>query len=201
MTRTARAAYPRAVIKDRSESRTGLDSSIRKSGAGHHNWGSIADELQLETAAIDDEEMETEISHVPISASLIDSSSTRCRYPPSFFLLTHTHSFSQPFHLRGHLSSKCSLKKRWRRLATSGRMPSRVVRHLFLCIFISQLTPITVIDLTAIARTSSAVSATPPVSPITIRRDGHDNKQIPIHVSLHYLHKNRVTHYASSQSV
>ena len=55
MTRTARAAYPRAVLKDRSESRSGLDSSIRKDGAGQHNWGSIADERDLETAAIEDE--------------------------------------------------------------------------------------------------------------------------------------------------
>jgi len=55
MTRTARAAYPRAVNKDRSESRSGLDTSMRKSGAGHHNWGSIADEQQLEAAALEDE--------------------------------------------------------------------------------------------------------------------------------------------------
>lgn len=39
------------------------------------------------------------------------------------------------------------------------------------------------IDLTAIARTSSAVLAPSPVSPVAVR-DAHDNKQIPIHVSL-----------------
>lgn len=55
MTRTARAAYPRAVLKDRSESRSGLDTSIRKDGAGQHNWGSIADEQHLESAALEDE--------------------------------------------------------------------------------------------------------------------------------------------------
>ena len=78
MTRTARAAHPRAVIKDRSESRTGLNPSIRKSGAGHHNWGSLADERHLEEAAIDDEELDIEI---PVSASLVDSnSSTRCKH-------------------------------------------------------------------------------------------------------------------------
>lgn len=58
MTRTARAAYPRAVLKDRSECRSGLNSSIRKDGAGQHNWGSIADEQLLETAAIEDEILE-----------------------------------------------------------------------------------------------------------------------------------------------
>lgn len=79
MTRTARAAYPRAVIKDRSESRSGLDPSIRKSGAGHHNWGSLADELRMEEAAIGDEEMEA--IEIPVSASLVDSdSSTRCKH-------------------------------------------------------------------------------------------------------------------------
>lgn len=78
MTRTARAAYPRAVIKDRSESRTGLDSSIRKAGAGHHNWGSLADEHRLEEEAMDDEEMEIEI---PVPATPVDSdSSTRCKH-------------------------------------------------------------------------------------------------------------------------
>ncbi|KAF9484060.1 hypothetical protein BDN70DRAFT_798470 [Pholiota conissans] len=63
MTRTARAAYPRAVNKDRSESRTGLYDMARKGGAGQHNWGSLADERQLESAALDDvilDEEETE---------------------------------------------------------------------------------------------------------------------------------------------
>lgn len=55
MTRTARADYPRAVLRDRSKSRSGLDPSIRKDGAGQHNWGSIADERQLEIEAIQDE--------------------------------------------------------------------------------------------------------------------------------------------------
>jgi hypothetical protein len=61
MTRTARAAYPRAVIRDRSESRSGLDTTIRKDGAGQHNWGSIADEGQLEFDAMQDELREAEM--------------------------------------------------------------------------------------------------------------------------------------------
>ncbi|KAF8624655.1 hypothetical protein AX17_006986 [Amanita inopinata Kibby_2008] len=55
MTRTARAAYPRAIIRDRSESKSGLDSSLRKGGAGRHNWGGIADERELEYAAMNDD--------------------------------------------------------------------------------------------------------------------------------------------------
>jgi len=48
MTRTERAAYPRAVERDRSESKSGIDKSIRKGGGGAHNWGSIEDEQRFE---------------------------------------------------------------------------------------------------------------------------------------------------------
>ena len=60
MTRTARASYPRAAMKDRSENRTGLDPSMRKNGAGQHNWGSMQDERDLELSAAVDEESELE---------------------------------------------------------------------------------------------------------------------------------------------
>ncbi|KAF9552738.1 hypothetical protein CPC08DRAFT_621390, partial [Agrocybe pediades] len=60
MTRTARATYPRALVKDAHESRSGLDNGLRKQGAGHHNWGSLADERDLETQALDDENVEEE---------------------------------------------------------------------------------------------------------------------------------------------
>lgn len=58
MTRTERASYPRALNRDRSESRNGLDASLRKRGAGNHNWGSLVDEHRLEATAQDDEENE-----------------------------------------------------------------------------------------------------------------------------------------------
>ncbi|KAF8888851.1 hypothetical protein BD779DRAFT_1522920 [Infundibulicybe gibba] len=58
MTRTERSAFPRAIIKDRSESRSGLDKSVRKNGGGPHNWGNLSDERELEYAAMDDEELE-----------------------------------------------------------------------------------------------------------------------------------------------
>lgn len=57
MTRTARSTFPRALIRDRSESKSGLDKSLRKGGGGHHNWGSIADEGYLEAAALEDEQV------------------------------------------------------------------------------------------------------------------------------------------------
>ena len=47
-------------MKDHSESRSGLDSSLRKGGAGGHNWGSLTDERQLETAGFEDENVELE---------------------------------------------------------------------------------------------------------------------------------------------
>jgi len=78
MTRTARAAFPRAIIKDRSESKSGLDKSLRKNGAGHHNWGSIAHEGELESAAMDDEELELQVEE---SGSDTTSSQTDCMLP------------------------------------------------------------------------------------------------------------------------
>jgi hypothetical protein len=60
MTRTARAAFPRALLKDRSESKSGHrdDKHVRKDGAGPHGWGSLADEKNLEDAALYDEQLE-----------------------------------------------------------------------------------------------------------------------------------------------
>ncbi|KAF8597573.1 hypothetical protein BDV93DRAFT_369268 [Ceratobasidium sp. AG-I] len=43
MTRTERAVHPRALAKDRSESRTGYDKSVKKGGAG--GWGSLDDDI------------------------------------------------------------------------------------------------------------------------------------------------------------
>ncbi|KAI0761347.1 hypothetical protein BD413DRAFT_617084 [Trametes elegans] len=60
MTRTARAAYPSAINKDRSEAKNGMDKHIPKGGAGPHNWGRLEDEYQLESAALDDEEADFE---------------------------------------------------------------------------------------------------------------------------------------------
>jgi len=45
-------------MRDRSLSKNGFDSHVRKNGAGQHNWGSIHDELELEYAALEDEEFE-----------------------------------------------------------------------------------------------------------------------------------------------
>ncbi|KAI6041461.1 hypothetical protein EDC04DRAFT_3139619 [Pisolithus marmoratus] len=54
MTRTERATYPRAAMRDRSLSKSGLDNHIRKGGGGHHNWGSFAEEEYHEAAARED---------------------------------------------------------------------------------------------------------------------------------------------------
>ena len=55
MTRTERSQSLRALIKDRSEARNGMDSSLPKGGAGSHNWGSLDFEYEHETPAMDDE--------------------------------------------------------------------------------------------------------------------------------------------------
>ncbi|KAI0658072.1 hypothetical protein C8Q70DRAFT_1107001 [Cubamyces menziesii] len=60
MTRTARASYPSAINKDRSEAKNGMDKHIPKGGAGPHNWGRLEDEYELESAALEDEQAEFE---------------------------------------------------------------------------------------------------------------------------------------------
>lgn len=52
MTRTERSLSLRALAKDRSEARNGMDSHVPKNGAGAHNWGSFKDDR---TAILDDE--------------------------------------------------------------------------------------------------------------------------------------------------
>jgi hypothetical protein len=67
MTRTARASFPRAILKDRSESKSGHrdDKHVRKDGAGAHGWGSLADEKAHEEAGLRDEQLEfyEELNH------------------------------------------------------------------------------------------------------------------------------------------
>lgn len=60
MTRTERASYPRAVLRDRSLSRSGLNPQLRKGGAGRHNWGGLDHEQELQYQAEYDEERERE---------------------------------------------------------------------------------------------------------------------------------------------
>ena len=85
MTRTARSSFPRAISKDRSESKSGTDKHMRKDGGGPHGWGRITDEQQLENAAIEDEELEQGIA-------LAKRTSSSPRIPLSYSPLT----FLQP---------------------------------------------------------------------------------------------------------
>ncbi|KAL0579194.1 hypothetical protein V5O48_002816 [Marasmius crinis-equi] len=55
MTRTERSAFPRAINRDRSLSKSGMEKSLRKDGGGAHNWGRLEDEMDLEYAAMDDD--------------------------------------------------------------------------------------------------------------------------------------------------
>jgi len=72
MTRTARASYPRAIVKDRSLSRTGLDRSVHKHGAGQHNWGSILDH----TKSFDFDDGENDIQEDSDEFQLADDTSS-----------------------------------------------------------------------------------------------------------------------------
>ncbi|KAF8957537.1 hypothetical protein BDZ97DRAFT_1924552 [Flammula alnicola] len=151
MTRTARAAYPRAIIKDRSESRSGLDSSMRKSGAGQHNWGSIADERQLENAALEDVSLDEEESGEPHAATedlAASSSSTRSVSP------SH----------KSEISSSPSAGLSQEELEKARQFRKNAFKKT------------AEIDLSAIARTSAAVGS-PPADASFVRRPGQDNKQ------------------------
>ncbi|KAH8827151.1 hypothetical protein DL96DRAFT_1710297 [Flagelloscypha sp. PMI_526] len=55
MTRTARSSSLKALIKDRSESRNNRDQSLRKGGAGQHNWGAMRDEGQYNDDEFDEQ--------------------------------------------------------------------------------------------------------------------------------------------------
>jgi len=48
MTRTARAMYPRAISRDRSLAKSGLDAAMKKGGSGQHSWGSLGHEYEYE---------------------------------------------------------------------------------------------------------------------------------------------------------
>jgi hypothetical protein len=58
MTRTERAQFPRAIAKDRHDSRTGLNTDphhVPKHGEGKHSWGSDLRELDHEVDSFEDE--------------------------------------------------------------------------------------------------------------------------------------------------
>ncbi|KZT22023.1 hypothetical protein NEOLEDRAFT_1072542 [Neolentinus lepideus HHB14362 ss-1] len=135
MTRTARANYPRAVSKDRSEARNGLDNSTKKQGAGPHNWGSLEHEMQLEAAGIADEELELveeEQEGVPVTRAVHAD-----RQRPTIDRSTGSMS-----------EEELAAAREIRRRAAKGG-----------------------VDLSAIARSSAAVSTSPPNRTIPIAND------------------------------
>ncbi|KIM41339.1 hypothetical protein M413DRAFT_146850 [Hebeloma cylindrosporum] len=159
MTRTARAAYPRAVVKDRSESRSGLDNSLRKAGAGHHNWGSLADEQQLEFAALHDRAFEEE-EHAEPLAGAEDTNSTRSTRSVSPATKPEISSeMSEEDLEKARQFRKNTFKK------TGGTQLSSPHTN-------GHLTPSVDIDLTAIARTSVVVGSPPQGRPV------QDNKRV-----------------------
>ncbi|KAI0940056.1 hypothetical protein AcV5_001264 [Taiwanofungus camphoratus] len=130
MTRTERAAYPRAIVKDRAESKSGMNKHIPKNGAGLHNWGALMSERDYEDAAEYDEEREFE-----------DAGVNRCRSPPASPVVEHrTNSLTEEDIVNA---------RRYRKRAMSR----------------------TDVDLNSIARTSAAVSISPPNRTIPIISD------------------------------
>ncbi|KAJ3722542.1 hypothetical protein EV361DRAFT_893868 [Lentinula raphanica] len=120
MTRTARATYPRAALKDRSQSRSGMDKSLKKDGAGRANWGKLG-EVEYDDAEYDEDFQEEVTQNLDASEAGSESSMT-----------------SEPKH---SLSSEEEIEaaRAFRKQALSGT-----------------------VDLSSIARTSVAVSSSPP---------------------------------------
>jgi len=126
MTRTERSAFPRSLLKDRSEARNGLNPGLRKNGAGGHNWGRLADERELETAAMADEEYDYGEEDADV-----DTSSSNSESPTEL---------KKPMFDRTLTEEEIAFAKQFRKNALKGQD----------------------IDLSAIARTSAAVSSSPP---------------------------------------
>ena len=165
MARTSRAAYPRAVMKDRSESRSGGDKSIRKSGAGPHNWGSLADEEYLEYAALEDEQRELEEEEgESIPEEVVQGASHRlwcssqaltpdCQGSPKV-------AKSEPVKIVSPISDdELESAKEFRKKALKDQGLDRSLSLPYETL--TEAVPLPGLDLSAIARTSSAVSTSP----------------------------------------
>jgi len=138
MTRTERAAYPRALNRDRSESRNGLDASLRKGGAGSHNWGSIADEQRLEDDALGDEPVEP-------SAELVEGTRVLAvGLEPS------------------NTSPKPPMERKSSDSSATSNQPTDEEREKARQLRKNAFKKSDQLDLSAIARTSAAVSGSPP---------------------------------------
>ncbi|KAJ7450815.1 hypothetical protein FB451DRAFT_1285216 [Mycena latifolia] len=133
MTRTSRSASLRSVLKDRSESKTGLNNALRKNGGGAHNWGSLEHERDLEFAGIDDGQQE-------LDEQLDDDSENDSHS-------AHSDEVTAPY----KKPSSPVLERSEEELATARKIRMNAFKGEG-------------IDLAAIARTSAAVSSSPPSS-------------------------------------
>ncbi|KAJ7023465.1 hypothetical protein C8F04DRAFT_1134435 [Mycena alexandri] len=142
MTRTSRSASLRSVLKDRSESKTGLNNNLRKNGGGAHNWGSLENERDLEFAGIDDGQQE-------LDEELGDDDDSQSAHSDE---LTSSKKSSSPVLERSE--EEIETARKFRMNAFKGD-----------------------VDLAAIARTSAAVSGSPPKS-IVIASDATSNASV-----------------------
>ncbi|KAJ7111429.1 hypothetical protein C8R44DRAFT_799479 [Mycena epipterygia] len=131
MTRTSRSASLRSVLKDRSESKTGLNNALRKNGGGAHNWGSLENERDLEFAGIDDGQQELDGLSDDEESGLSDESNSYKSKPASSPVLERSEE----------------------ELASARKVRTNAFKGEG-------------VDLAAIARTSAAVSTSPPTIPI-----------------------------------
>ncbi|KAJ3883905.1 hypothetical protein F5051DRAFT_1791 [Lentinula edodes] len=139
MTRTARATYPRAALKDRSQSRSGMDKSLKKDGAGRGNWGKLG-EVGYDDDEYDEESYEAETANLDASETGSEGSIFIATFssPNSRACLRSASSTLEPKHSVSD-QKEVEAARAFRKRALSGT-----------------------VDLSSIARTSVAVSGSPP---------------------------------------
>ncbi|CAE6480529.1 unnamed protein product [Rhizoctonia solani] len=131
MTRTERSAYPRAVLKDRSEARNGMDRSLKKGGAAG-GWGTIQDEIAGGQDDYEREEARDEVGDNMTTSSGMSDARKSPEMPR-----------------RASITMTDEERRDAKELRTGAFKNGEI-------------------DLAAIARTSSAVSTSPPAPPLPV---------------------------------
>jgi len=153
MTRTARAIYPRAVTRDRSQSKSGLDAAMKKGGAGQHAWGSLDHEFDLEREG-------------EIDAALEDHDADEARDQVYFDTTTGTvvgavDASTESDTSSDHGDNKSGVRARTNSTASNPGVVTDDERARARKFRTGSFNGARTIDLAAIARTSAAVSTSP----------------------------------------
>ena len=180
MTRTERAAFPRALVKDRSASvpfipqfipltsdrhisKNGLDNSLRKSGGGAHNWGSTLDQEDGDYA--DDVQYDAEAStNITVGDALPERTKDR-RESVSTSSEQNDEDKEKAIAFRAKAlkdgSRESSSNMHCHLDSNEWHALTCLFHHPFILYDVADMFPSLIVDLGSIARTSVAVSTSP----------------------------------------